>query len=103
VPSPYQRLTGPFPFSGDGRAFYDFQPYLGGTIRLVKGVQAANGNFQISHTCRKIPRAVEVLDSGTVSAPSPLPRGTSAWTFANVFVNLPAVAAGQTLVLLVRP
>lgn len=84
---------------GAGQPFRDNQPYLGGWVRLLAGPIAANANLQVTHGLRAIPRFAQVIDSGTTGIASPLPRGASAWHQDAIYVNIPAVAAGQTVTL----
>lgn len=90
----------PQPFArGQGKAFTDGQPYLGGQIRVLIGPIAANVNYALNHNLRVIPRFCMVLDAGTGSVPSPLPRGATAWNASSISLNLPAIAAGQNVTL----
>lgn len=88
------------PFArGQGQAFVDGQPWLGGEIRIIAGPQSLNANFAVKHSLRVIPRFAMVLDAGTATAPSPLPRGSSAWTNADIYLALPALLSGQNVTL----
>ena len=90
------------PFArAQAQAFRDGQPYLGGQIRILSGALAANANYAVPHNLRVTPRFVWLLDAGTTGITGPLPRGATAWNSLNVYLNLPAVAAGQNLTLLI--
>jgi hypothetical protein len=81
-----------FPF-GDAQPFSTtmITPWLGGNVVPV-AARALTVNFAVAHGLRRIPRFCWVLDvgknsSGAVS--SPLPRGATAWDYANAYFNWP--------------
>lgn len=94
------KIVGEFPFSGDGRPFFDHQPYLGGEIRVLNNI-AANTDTTISHNLRVIARGVIIIDPGTGYLPS-FKRGAAAWTTSGITLNFQtAIAAGQNLKILI--
>jgi hypothetical protein len=82
-------------------------PFLGGQI-VILPVAVANANTVITHNLRRLPRAYLVLDIGIQTFPilyggntgPPFGRGSTAWTFAVFSLNLPALTAAVTGVLL---
>jgi hypothetical protein len=92
-----------FPFAfGQGKAFSDNTNYLGAWIRVLPGPIAANANYAIAHGLKCLPRFALIIDAGTtVVSSNPMPRGTTAWSFSSIYVSVPAVAAGQSLTVLI--
>lgn len=73
-----------FPFAGDGRAFYDGQPYLGGQIRILSNL-AGTTNLTISHNLNIVPRFLIVLSATNVFTPKWKTAGT--WTTQNILIQ----------------
>lgn len=91
---------GPFPFAiGRGAPFQDGQPWLGGRIRILTGPISGNANYQLATLLGGLARFVWVLDAGTLTTfTNPLPRGSTAWDNNNVYLNLPAIGSGHSVV-----
>lgn len=86
------------PFArGQGRAFTDGQPWLGGQIRILTGPINANVNYAVTHNLRVIPRFCMVLDTGTDAASTPLPRGATAWNNGTIYLKIPNIASTWVL------
>lgn len=86
-----------YPFA-KAEPFRDGMRWLGGEIRIIPGGTAANADYLVTHTMRRVPRAFLLLDVGTNAITGPLPRGSTAWDRAQVSFNLPNVAASQPLI-----
>jgi hypothetical protein len=77
--------TGTFPFAPNGRPFFDYQPYLGGCIRILSNV-AANTTLTIAHNLRAVPRQMYVISASGVFTPKWQTAGT--WDTKNILIQL---------------
>ena len=65
-------------------------PWLGGMLVPISA-GGANANQTIAHGLGRQPRFCWCADVGrNVNMPSPVPRGTTNWNYANAFLNLPS-------------
>lgn len=80
--------------AGQTHPFVDYQPYLGGVIRIISNV-AANTATAIAHTLHRNPLSMEIVYAHGVYTPKW--QDTAAWDAANIHVEfdtaIPALPA----------
>lgn len=80
-----QRNDPPFPIvGGQTHPFVDYQPYLGGIVRIVNGI-TANVAIAIQHNLRRVPLGMFVINASGVFTPKW--QKTAAWDTAQIHVE----------------
>lgn len=104
MPVPQTNLHGTFPFAGNGRAFVDFQPYLGGMVRLLSvgtTTSTITGNstqLTIAHGLNAVPRQMYIINS--TGQFTPKWQTWQAWDTLHIYVEFD-VGLGLTGILTV--
>lgn len=87
-----------YPFKGDGRAFFNNQPYLGGVILILQNI-TANSAKTIAHNLKVIPRQLHIIYS--FGQYTPKWQATQAWDTQNIYIEFDTSVTGSTAYIII--